>query len=583
MKFNITTMSAILDLCRKCLPIICFILLAIMISCSKEKEIKLATVNTLDATEVTGKTAVCGGDVLDDGGEALSERGICYSANGDPTISDSKVTASGNTGKFTVQLQNLKTNWVYHYRAYAINEAGISYGYAKSITTFPIPEVTLTISNVTMDGFECTGSIVSIEVLEAGVCWGTNQNPTLEQSHKLEYDNPFQSYITELIPGTTYHVRGFAKNLFGYGFSEDITITTPLNNLPAIETKGIKEVNLNSITIEGEVLNECGDGTTRGIVWGYTNNVNIENAAGTINCGAGKGVFEGVINDVQTQVQYYARAYAKNTAGTVYGDQIPFRYDLPVVSLDSVYCIGGTTVKCAADITNTGGIDLIAEGYCWSTQPNPDINDNHTTSLEVFPTTLNENTVYYIRAYAKNFMGIVYCNEISFNSGYAFGTEMGGGMVFYNNGAGHGYICSIENYSGYIRGVWGCIGRQLGTSYSVGSSDLNTQIIHSNCLNDPNSLVVNEVYYLTSNGYSDWILPSIEALEAIYNNIVLQGHAFFYNEYYWSSSELTRNMGDEDYGNYAWALRLNSPVWGGSDKATFSKDEKLYGIPIRSF
>ncbi len=568
---------------KKYLLDLIFVTLIIMFGCSKEKDVKLATVNTLDASEVTGKTAVCGGDVVDDGGGTISERGICYSANGDPTISDSKVTTSGNTGKFTVQLTNLKTNWVITYRAYAINEAGVSYGYFKQLTTFPIPEVTLTIDNVSMDGFECTGNIVSIDIEEAGVCWGTNQNPTLAQPHEKEYTNPFHSYITGLTPGTTYHVRGFAKNIFGYGFSEDITITTPLNNLPEVVTQGIKNYTTSSITIEGEVMNECGEGTERGIIWGYDDNLSIENAAGDIKCGSGKGLFEGSINNIQTQVQYYTRAYAKNTAGIVYGDKIQFRYDIPVVNLESVYNIGGTKIKCIAEVTNTGGIELISEGYCWSTNPNPDINDNHTNSLEVFPTTLVENTVYYIRAFAQNHMGISYSSEFTFNSGYAFGTEMGGGMVFYNDGTGHGYICSTENYSGYIRGVWGCIGRQLGTSYSVGSSDLNTQIIHSNCLNNPNNLVVNEVYYLTSNGYSDWILPSIEALEAIYNNIVLESHAFFYNEYYWSSSELTRNIGDEDYGNYAWALRLNSPVWGGSDKTTFTKDEKLYGIPIRYF
>lgn len=92
-------------------------------------------ITTAIATNITSSTASAGGDVTSDGGSAVTERGVVYSTSLEPTISDMKVVAVGTMGVFTVNLSNLSANTPYHYRAYAQNSQGISYGADSTLTT----------------------------------------------------------------------------------------------------------------------------------------------------------------------------------------------------------------------------------------------------------------------------------------------------------------------------------------------------------------------------------------------------------------------------------------------------------------
>ncbi|WNS41488.1 S-layer homology domain-containing protein [Paenibacillus sp. MMS20-IR301] len=84
---------------------------------------------------ITGSAATIGGNVTADGGTTITERGVVYSVSANPTTSDSKVTASGTTGTFSVNLSALNANTTYHFRAYAKNSQGTSYGSNQTFTT----------------------------------------------------------------------------------------------------------------------------------------------------------------------------------------------------------------------------------------------------------------------------------------------------------------------------------------------------------------------------------------------------------------------------------------------------------------
>jgi hypothetical protein len=93
------------------------------------------TIITSSATNIMITTATMGGNVTSDGDATITERGIVYSNSMNPTTSDSKVTANGTTGTFTVNLTGLTENTTYHYRAYATNSQGTSYGADETFTT----------------------------------------------------------------------------------------------------------------------------------------------------------------------------------------------------------------------------------------------------------------------------------------------------------------------------------------------------------------------------------------------------------------------------------------------------------------
>ena len=97
--------------------------------------VTLPTVVTAEVTEITTNSAKGGGEVTNDGGAEVTERGICWSTNANPTLNDSHVAAGAGTGVFTATMNGLEANTTYHVRAYAINEKGTAYGLDKEFAT----------------------------------------------------------------------------------------------------------------------------------------------------------------------------------------------------------------------------------------------------------------------------------------------------------------------------------------------------------------------------------------------------------------------------------------------------------------
>ena len=97
--------------------------------------IMLPTVITAMVTEITTNSAQCGGEVVNDGGAEVTERGICWGTNENPTLNDNHIVAGMGTGTYTVVMSGLEPNTTYHVRAYATNEKGTAYGLDKEFTT----------------------------------------------------------------------------------------------------------------------------------------------------------------------------------------------------------------------------------------------------------------------------------------------------------------------------------------------------------------------------------------------------------------------------------------------------------------
>lgn len=93
------------------------------------------TVTTTAMSGITSTTAVSGGNITDDGGQAIIERGICWNTSGSPTITDSKTSNGTGTGSFSSNLTGLNSGATYYVRAYATNSIGTGYGDEVSFTT----------------------------------------------------------------------------------------------------------------------------------------------------------------------------------------------------------------------------------------------------------------------------------------------------------------------------------------------------------------------------------------------------------------------------------------------------------------
>ncbi|MBR2487344.1 MAG: hypothetical protein IKB46_06115 [Paludibacteraceae bacterium] len=101
-------------------------------------ETNIPVVVTSSISQITETTAVAGGNVTSDGGASVTERGVVYSTNPNPVITNLSNTirpCGSGTGEFTYNITDLQPNTTYYLRAYAKNDAGTAYGEEVNFTT----------------------------------------------------------------------------------------------------------------------------------------------------------------------------------------------------------------------------------------------------------------------------------------------------------------------------------------------------------------------------------------------------------------------------------------------------------------
>jgi uncharacterized protein (TIGR02145 family) len=120
---------------------------------------------------------------------------------------------------------------------------------------------------------------------------------------------------------------------------------------------------------------------------------------------------------------YYVRAYATNSVGTAYGNEVTFTTNQvtgAVLTTTEATSITPSSATAGGNVTDAGGGTVSARGVCWSTAQNPTIADSKTTngtgtgSFTSTLTGLANGTIYYYRAYATNSSGTTYGQEYHF-------------------------------------------------------------------------------------------------------------------------------------------------------------------------
>jgi hypothetical protein len=96
----------------------------------------IPTVETSEVGDITATSAISGGNVIFCGGASVTSRGVCWSTEENPTISNSRTNDGKNIGFFTSVLIGLLPATVYYARAYATNSIGTGYGIQVTFKTY---------------------------------------------------------------------------------------------------------------------------------------------------------------------------------------------------------------------------------------------------------------------------------------------------------------------------------------------------------------------------------------------------------------------------------------------------------------
>lgn len=184
---------------------------------------KAPSLTTATPSAVTAEGADVGGNISSNGGETITESGICYATTAAPTTGSSKLATNPvvTSGEYKISLKELIVGTKYYLRAYAINSIGTTYGAEVTFTTLTkAPTLTTTsASNVTISSATVGGNISSnggAAVTESGVCYGTTTLPAASNSkvatNPLVSTGAFTASLSGLTNATTYYVRAYAIN-----------------------------------------------------------------------------------------------------------------------------------------------------------------------------------------------------------------------------------------------------------------------------------------------------------------------------------------------------------------------------------
>ncbi len=202
----------------------------------------------------------------------------------------------------------------------------------QSLVLWQEPTVlTLAATNVTENSASVGGNITkpgSSAVSVKGICWNTEQNPTLENFKTTEGSGigQFVSNLTNLTPNTVYYARAYAENATGVAYGEQIQFTTTGGTLPqppTVETAPVVNITPTNATSGGNVSAQgSAVVTSRGLCWSTSPNPTVTN--NITQDGNGTGQYVSQMTNLLENTTYYVRAYATNSAGEGYGNQITF-------------------------------------------------------------------------------------------------------------------------------------------------------------------------------------------------------------------------------------------------------------------
>jgi len=417
------------------ITIVVGILLFSFLSCEDDNEnedsIQPPVLSTSSITNITANSAICGGYITDNGGADVIAKGVCWSVNQNPTISNSSTNDGIGVGEFISEITGLDVNTTYYVRAYATNSKGTTYGNEQSFLTLnglPSGITTISISDTTATSAISGGAITDdggFDITSKGVCWSTDQNPTIENNITSDGNGTdgYISNITGLNVNTTYYVRAYATNENGTAYGNEIIFTT-LDGLPnGITTTAISDITSTSATSGGIIVGDGGfDITSKGVCWSLNQNPTIDDNK-TID-GTGTGNFTSNLTGLNPETTYYIRAYATNIIGTSYGNEISFTTNkqLPIITTNDISEITFTTAMSGGEVLSDLGYAITSRGVCWSKDPIPTIENDKTmdgTGLGNYTSKLiglDINTTYYYCAYATNYLGTGYGEIKSFTT-----------------------------------------------------------------------------------------------------------------------------------------------------------------------
>ncbi len=213
-----------------------------------------------------------------------------------------------------------------------------------------------------------------------------------------------------------------------------VRMNIPSKEKPTVSMQTVENVSYNSAVFRGGLVSVGSSKVTNhGFCWSEQELPTIS-SNGICNLGDSETAKDFTYNatSLKASTTYYVRAYAENSVGVSYSNQIKFQTNgvpqVAEVETGSATDITSSKALVTGNIVNLGNTGGLSQyGHVWGTMENPTISNNKTqlgktSSTGAFNSTLaglSPNTLYHVRAYATNEIGTSYGKDITFTTSLA--------------------------------------------------------------------------------------------------------------------------------------------------------------------
>jgi hypothetical protein len=227
--------------------------------------------------------------------------------------------------------------------------------------------------------------------------------------------------ITGLTCGTTYHFRIKAENSKWINFySPDSTFTSA--HIPTLTTTSISGITLTTILSGGNITSDgCTAITSRGVCWSTTANPTISDSKSSD--GDGSGQYVSNIIGLTSGSTYHIRAYATNSAGTAYGEDVlfstlghsPASLTQPATNVsDTSATLNGTVNANSLSTTVTFEYGTTTSYSSSITADQSPLTGDAIINSSAGISGLAGGTTYHFRIKASNSLGVTYGSDMEF-------------------------------------------------------------------------------------------------------------------------------------------------------------------------
>jgi len=444
-----------------------------------ESQISLPYVITNPIIMITDTSAVSGGNIVNDGGATIIERGLVWNTESYPNLEThaGKITHVPGPGAFVSQISGLTPGLIYYVRAYATNSEGTSFGNEVLFTTSQSNFICGTSLLTDVDG----NSYGTVEI--GNQCW---MNENLRTTH-------YQNGVPIEYPGTNtfawqnnfigayawYNNQVSWKSLYGalynwHAVNNSNGLCPSGWRIPSQNAYSLLELYLcdslggnncnndfpfDSTTVgfrgssgEGNALKSCRQpnspvggicNTTEEPLWTQNPTVFGTDHFGFAGLPGGERSDSGSFSGMHMYANFwtstpYEENHAFNRLLTFYSPKIErntmdktkgisircLKNGPPFVQIKKISEVTQISAKATSIVLDNGGSEATEVGLVWSTSENPDLNNNsgmlsipiNGAGFSGLLTDLTFATTYYVRAYAINEYGTGYSKQVQFTT-----------------------------------------------------------------------------------------------------------------------------------------------------------------------